>query len=85
MSSSVSQTALTVRFSMHPRTIILASVFLSFCVRFAFVAILFLAAGEVESPWLMLSLLIIMSVALTRSLYRTYNVVKVILAVGKLD
>jgi hypothetical protein len=70
---------------MQARTIVLASVFLSFCLRLAFVSVMFLSAGEVQSSWLMWALLIIMSVALTRTLYRTYNVLKVILAVGKLD
>ena len=79
------QTVSTVRFSMQARTIVLASVFLSFCLRLAFVLVMFLAAGEVKSSWLMWALLVIMSVALTRTLYRTYNVLKVIFAVGKLD
>jgi hypothetical protein len=69
---------------MQARTLIMISVCVSFCLRFGFVAIMFLAATEVESSWLMWALLIIMSVALTRSLYRTFNVVKFILAGSKL-
>ena len=84
-SSSVKRTALTVRFSMRPRTLILLSVAFSFLFRFGFVAIMFLSASEVESDWLMWALLIIMSVALTRGLYRAYRVVKFVLAMGKLD
>ena len=70
---------------MLPRTLILLSVALSFALRLGFVAIMFLSAGEVESSWLMWALLIIMSVSLTRGIYRSYRVLKVILAVGKLD
>jgi len=70
---------------MQTRSIVLAGVFLNFCIRLGFVWILFLSAGEVKSNWLMWTLLVIMSVILTRTLYRAYNVVRIILAVGKLD
>lgn len=79
------RTALTVRFSMRARTLILSSVALSFAFRLGFVAIMFLSAGEVESDWLMWALLIIMSVSLTRGIYRAYRVIRISLAVGKLD
>jgi hypothetical protein len=70
---------------MRARTLILIGAFVSFLLRLLFVLIMFLSAGEVQSAPLMWALLIIMSVALTRGIYRTYNVVKVVLAVGKLD
>jgi hypothetical protein len=69
---------------MPPRKLILLGAFISFLFRFGFVGILFLSAGEVETPWLMWALLIVMSVLLTRSLYITYNVIKIILSVGKI-
>ena len=83
--SSARRTASTVRFSMRARTLILSSVVLGFVFRLGFVAVMFLSAGEVESDWLMWALLIIMSVSLTRGIYRAYRVIRISLAVGKLD
>jgi hypothetical protein len=70
---------------MLARTLILSSVALGFAFRLGFVAVMFLSAGEVESNWLMWALLIIMSVSLTRGIYRSYRVLRIVLAVGKLD
>ena len=70
---------------MRARTLILSSVALSFAFRLGFVAVMFLSAGEVESDWLMWALLIIMSVSLTRGIYRAYRVLKFTFAMSKLD
>jgi hypothetical protein len=70
---------------MRARTLILSSVILGFAFRLGFVSVMFLSAGEVESDWLMWALLIIMSVSLTRGIYRGYRVLRVALAVSKPD
>jgi hypothetical protein len=70
---------------MQAKVLIVLSVLLGFAFRLGFVGIMFLSAGEVESNWLMWALLIIMSVSLTRGIYRAYKVLKFVLAVGKLD
>jgi hypothetical protein len=70
---------------MRARTLIVSSVILGFAFRLGFVSVMFLSAGEVESDWLMWALLIIMSVSLTRGIYRGYRVLRVVLAVSKPD
>jgi hypothetical protein len=70
---------------MRARTLILSSVILGFAFRLGFVSVMFFSAGEVESDWLMWALLIIMSVSLTRGIYRGYRVLRVVLAVSKPD
>jgi hypothetical protein len=70
---------------MQAKVLIVLSVLLGFAFRLGFVGVMFLSAGEVESNWLMWALLIIMSVSLTRGIYRAYKVLKFVSAVGKLD
>jgi hypothetical protein len=46
---------------------------------------MFISAGEVETPWLSFTLLVIMSVMLARGLYRLYRSMIFVYALGRID
>lgn len=70
---------------MLSRKVIIASVVLSFLFRIVFSVVMFISASEVDTPWLSFTLLVIMSVALARGLYRLYKSMLFVYAMGKID
>ena len=70
---------------MLSRGMIIASVGLSFLFRIAFSLVMFMSATEVDTPWLRFTLLVIMSVALARGLYRLYRSLGFVYAMSKID
>jgi len=70
---------------MLSREVIIGSVMLSFLLRIIFSLVMFISATEVDTPWLSFILLVIMSVALARGLYRLYRSMIFVYALGKID
>jgi len=81
----VKRIASTARCLMLSREVLITSVFLGFSFRILFSLVMFISAGEVETPWLSFILLVIMSVALARGLYRLYRSMIFVYALGKID
>ena len=70
---------------MLSRGVLIASVILGFLFRLLFSLVMFISAGEVETPWLSFTLLVIMSVMLARGLYRLYRSSIFVYALSKID
>jgi predicted membrane-bound mannosyltransferase len=70
---------------MLNRGVLITSVFLGFSFRILFSLVMFISAGEVETPWLSFTLLVIMSVMLARGLYRLYRSMVFVYALGRID
>jgi hypothetical protein len=70
---------------MLNRGVLISSVILGFLFRLGFAAIMFMSAGEVDTPWLSFTLLVIMSVMLARGLYRLYRSMIFVYALGRID
>ena len=70
---------------MLSRGVIVGGIVLSFVFRIVFSAVMFISASEVDTPWLSFTLLVIMSVALARGLYRLYRSMLFVYAMSKID
>ena len=64
---------------------ILASSVVALAFRFLFAWILFVSAQQVQDRWLVWALMIIVSVMLTRGLYRAYRIMSLVSAASKID
>jgi len=70
---------------MRARTMILAGSGLALAFRLLFAWVLFLSAQQVQDVWLVWALMIIISITVTRGLYRAYRIMSLVSAASKID
>lgn len=70
---------------MRVRTMILAGSALALAFRFLFAWVLFVSAQQVQDAWLVWALMIIISITVTRGLYRAYRIMGFVSAASKID
>jgi hypothetical protein len=64
---------------------ILAGSGLALAFRLLFAWVLFLSAQQVQDVWLVWALMIIISIIVTRGLYRAYRIMSLVSAASKID
>jgi hypothetical protein len=64
---------------------ILAGSGLALAFRLLFAWVLFLSAQQVQDLWLVWALMIIISIIVTRGLYRAYRIMSLVSAASKID
>jgi hypothetical protein len=64
---------------------ILTSSTLALGFRFLFAWVLFVSAQQVQDAWLVWALMIIISITVTRGLYRAYRIMSLVSAASKID
>jgi hypothetical protein len=64
---------------------ILAGATLALAFRFLFAWVLFVSAQQVQDLWLVWALMIIISITVTRGLYRAYRIISLVSAASKIE